>query len=191
MPKTFPRTPKGRVSFASVFKATAMDDKQAKKYSVVLLFPKGADLLEMKKAAMDVAKEKWPQKMPSTSDPVKFWDEVKAKGKFKTPFRDGAEKDHLEGYEEGITFVRFSSKQKPRVVDAKRNDVEEEEFYSGCWAHLTYTCYSYSESGNQGVAFGLVNLQKVKDDEPFGGGSSDPEDDFEEVDEDDDEKPWE
>lgn len=166
-----------------------MDAKQAKKYSVTLLFPKGTDLLAMKKAAMDAAREKWGAKVPAETDPIKFWDAMKAKGKFKTPFRNGAEKDHLEGYEDGVTFVRFSGKNKPRVVDQKRVDIGEEEFYSGCWAHLTYTVFAYENSGNAGVSFGLVNVQKLKDDEPFSGGVSNPESDFEEL-ADDEEQPW-
>lgn len=167
--KSFPKTPIGRVSFASVFKPTAMSDDQEKKYSVTLLFPEGTDLKEMKKLAEQTAVEKWGPKAKSMN--------------LRSPFRDGGEKDHLDGYEEGITFIRFSGKNRPHVVDQQKNPIDPDsgEFYSGCYAHLTYTCYAYDQKGNRGVSFGLVNVQKVKDGEPFGAGQSDPDSDFDEV----------
>jgi hypothetical protein len=58
--------------------------------------------------------------------------------------------------------------------------IDPEEFYPGCWARVTCNPYAYNRKGNAGVAFGLNNVQKMKDDENFQGGSK-PEDDFEPV----------
>ena len=51
------------------------------------------------------------------------------------------------------------------------------EFYSGCWAIASVNAYAYDNAGNRGAAFGLLNLQKIKDDKPFGIHSK-PEEDF-------------
>jgi hypothetical protein len=42
------------------------------------------------------------------------------------------------------------------------------------------TAYAYDKAGNRGVAFGLQNIQKLKDGEAFDGRSK-PEDDFQPV----------
>lgn len=165
----FPLSPIGRVSFPSVFEPTAMSEGQDKKYSVTLLFPKGTDLKALKELAKKTASEKWPKGLPAN---------------FRTPFRDGGEKEQLDGYEEGVTFVKFSGKYKPEVIDQKKQPIGADDFYAGCWGRLTYTCYAYDNSGNKGVAFGLVNIQKAKDDEPFGLGSSSADEDFEELEDD-------
>lgn len=176
--KKMPCTPTGRVSFPAVFVPNAMKDDDGnegkdKKFNVTLLFPPGTDLTEMKKAAEAAAFEKWGEKARSM--------------RLRTPFRDGGEKEHLEGYEAGMTFVRFSTKSRPHVVDQQKRAIEAESgaFYAGCHARVTYTVFAYSKKGNSGVSFGLVNVQKVRDDEPFSGCSSDPDDDFEEVADDD------
>lgn len=166
----FAVSPIGRVSFPSVFEPTSMDEKQDKKYSLTLLFPKGTDLKALKDAANKCAKEKWPKGLPAS---------------FRSPFRDGGEKENLDGYEEGVTFVKFSGKYKPEVADQKKRPIGPDDFYAGCWARCTWTVYAYDQSGNKGVAFGLVNIQKAKDDEPFGLGSSSAEEDFDELEVDD------
>ena len=154
-----------RVSYANVFEPTKFEG-QTPKYGVTMLFPKGTDLSPMKKLAQEALNEKWPDKSK------------RPKG-LRNPFRDGdTEKPDVDGYA-GMTFVRANSKQKPGVVDRQRNPIfTEEEFYSGCYARATLTAYAYDHAGNRGVAFGLQNLQKLRDGEEFSGRAK-AEDDFE------------
>ena len=58
--------------------------------------------------------------------------------------------------------------------------------YSGVWAIASVTFFAYDTNGNRGVACGLNNLMKFKDDEKLGGRVS-AETDFAEIDMEDDE----
>jgi hypothetical protein len=61
------------------------------------------------------------------------------------------------------------------------NDIiEEKDFYSGCFARATVRAFAYSNKGNNGVAFGLQNIQKLRDGDPLGGRTR-PSDDFQAV----------
>lgn len=49
---------------------------------------------------------------------------------------------------------------------------DEDEIYSGVWAYVSVTFYPYDVNGNKGIACGLNNIMKFKDDERFGGRTS-------------------
>lgn len=165
-------TPTFRVSFPAVFQARANVNNPGApaKFSVVMLFntadPVVAKGLETMKAAVIACltekfgpdQAKWPKNM-------------------RMPFRKGEEKDY-EGYGKGVVFVSASSKMKPGLVDAALQPIiEPNEFYAGCYARATVNAYYYDKAGNKGVAFGLRNIQKVKDGEAFSGAGK-PENDF-------------
>lgn len=162
-------TPYFRASFLNVFKPRAPFEGKPPVYSVQMLFPKEADLGPLKKAALELIVEKWG------SDKTKW-----PKG-LRLPFKSGDEKN-LENYK-GMTVLECRSKQKPGLVNQKREDIiDETEIYSGCWMRATVTPFIYDVQGNRGVSFGLNSLQKVKDDTAFSGRSN-AKDDFEELEE--------
>lgn len=164
-------TPEFRASYANVFRpGKAMNDGEEGKYGVTALFRKGEDLRKMEAAAKEAIIEKWGA------------DKSKWPKNIRLPFRDQAEREKdgalPAGHEAGAIFVNFTSKQKPGLVDKNVNPIiEETEFYSGCWARATVRAFAYDQKGNRGVAFGLQNVQKVRDDEPLGGRRR-AEDDF-------------
>ena len=158
-------TPEFRVSFAHVFEPHAFSEGDTAKYSVVMLFDENENLDAMKKLAAATVKEKWPKGKPAN---------------LRNPFRKGSEKPNLDGYE-GTIFVTASSKMQPGVVDKEVQPIiDTNEFYSGCYARATVTCYAYGGPGTKftpGVAFGLQNVQKLRDGDTFSGRSK-AEDDF-------------
>jgi hypothetical protein len=168
-------SPVFRVSFPNVFEARAAFEGQTKKYSLTMLFdiakikadPSELEKFNKMKAALDaIAVEKWGDKMPK---------------ELKKPFRDGAEKEEYQGYGPGIIFVAASTTTKPGLVDQDLNRIMEPElFYAGCYARATLNAYAWSRMGKNGVSFGLQNIQKVADGEPFSGRTS-AEDDFDAV----------
>jgi hypothetical protein len=162
-------TPPFRVSFPNVFKPKSNFEGQDPAYSVQMLFPKSADLTAMKKAVEEVKRKKWGNDKAD-------WP------KFKHPvFKDGNEKN-MEAYKD-MVVVEARTKQKPGLVDRECNEIiDPGEFYPGCWARATLTCYAYEKAGNKGVSFGLQNLQKVKDDTAF-SGKKNAKDDFEPLEE--------
>lgn len=148
----------GRLSFPFVFEPQVTENGE--KYSVTLLLPPGFDTKPLLAALNDCAREawgpdraKWPKKARLPEDVI----------------RDATEKT-LAGYEEGWKFISASSKQKPGVVDANKDDVTDSEaVYAGRWGRINVTPYAYAAKGNVGVSFGLNSLQILKNDTSFGG----------------------
>lgn len=161
-------TPEFRVSFPHVFKPNAFQNQEPK-YSVQMLFDKDIDLKAMKRAAKAAAVDKWGA------------DKAKWPRNLRLPFRDGNEKPDLDGYE-NVIFVSASSKQRPGVVDQRLQAVTEEDgtFYAGCYARATLRAFAYDAAGNRGISFGLQNLQKTRDGDPFSGRKK-AEDEFDAV----------
>jgi hypothetical protein len=163
-------TPVFRVSFPAVFtpRKNDQDANAVPKYSVQMIFPKTTDITKLKDAARKAVIEKWGA------------DKAKWPKNLMLPFRDGSEKDY-EGYGPDVIFVSASSKMKPGLVDQNMQAIiEPSEFYGGCYAHATVNAFAWSFMGKNGVSFGLRNIQKVRDGEPFSGRSK-PENDFDAI----------
>lgn len=159
-------TPEFKVSFPKVFRPESMDDNKEPRYGITMLFKKSTDLKELKRAANNAIIETYGalDKVPK---------------KFKMPFRDGSEKEDIEGYE-GMIFVTATSKKKPGVVDYPDcNPITEdsEEFYPGCYARATLIAFTYDVNGNKGVSFALQNVQKLRDGKLL-SGKRNAEDEF-------------
>jgi hypothetical protein len=164
-------TPTFRVSFPAVFtprRANEQDANAVAKYSVQMIFDKTTDLTELNNAVRAAEVEKWGA------------DKAKWPKKLTMPFRDGSEKDY-DGYGPDVIFISASSKMKPGLVDENIQPIiEPSEFYGGCYARATVNAFAWEFMGKAGVSFGLRNIQKVKDGDPFGGGSK-AENDFDAI----------
>lgn len=182
--KTKLLTPIFRVSFPSVFKPAppmkgkdgVVEANKKPKYEVTMIFepstfsPEDKTRFQAIREAIDAASVE------------AFKKSLKEVPGARKPFRDGAEKTHLEGYGEGKIFAKASSFGKPGVVasDGRTPISDEEAFYAGCYARASVTFYSYNTAGNKGISFGLQNIMFVKDGERF-DSRTDPEEDFGEV----------
>lgn len=163
-----------RFSYAKVFTPEAVEEGADKKYSVSILVPK-SDKATIKKIekAIEAAKEAGKAKLG------------KIKGTLKTPLRDGDEERPEDEAYENMMFFSASSKIKPQIVDKSLEPItDEDEFYSGCWGRASINFYAFNVGTNKGIAAGLNNLQKLKDDDNLTGRTS-AFDDFDEMDEDD------
>lgn len=168
-------TPIFRVSYPNVFKARLNDQNGKMEFSVAALFKKGENLDKLKAAAQAAIIEKWGA------------DKAKWPKNLRSPFRDQGEREYEndegkmvmpQGMEKGAIFMNFKSQQKPGVVNEKVEDmINESEFYAGCFARATVRCFAYSQKGNNGVSFGLQNIQKVGEGEPLGSRTK-AQDDF-------------
>ena len=161
-----------RLSYTHVFNRYNPDGPAEEgKFMTNVLIPKDEkETIKAINEAIEAAKKqaivsKWGGKEPKKLD---------------MPLRDGDEKDD-ENYE-GHLFVNAKSNTRPGIVDRKKVPiVDEEEVYSGVWAIVSVTFFGYDKNGNRGVACGLNNIMKFKDDEHFGGRVS-AESDFGDVD---------
>lgn len=172
--KTKLNTPQFRVAFPAVFEAKYNTLSKKNEFSVVALFPKGADLSKLKAAAQEAItktfgndKKKWPKNL-------------------KSPFRDQGDRAKTndegeevlpQGYVKGAIYINLKSSQRPGVVDQNVEEmIDSSDFYGGCWAIASVNAFAYDKVG-KGVSFGLGNLQKVRDDKAFGNRTK-PQEDF-------------
>ena len=146
-------TPEGRVCFPHVFEPHAFQPGQEPNYSLILVFPQGTDLNELKKACGRAAVKKWGEKARAM---------VKS-GQLRMPWRDGSEYgDYGEPFVEGAIFVTAKSKQAPGIVNERAKPIMNQmEFYAGCMGRMSVYCHAYDTMGNKGVTLLLNNVQKT------------------------------
>lgn len=150
-------TPKARMSFPVLFdpKPPPGNPEGKKRFGVALLIPAGADLALLQKNAKEVAETKWGVgKLPKN---------------LKSPFLDAGAYEY-QGYEEGWSLIRATTVQKPGIVNAKGENVsDEQEVYPGRWCVASLRAFAYDQAGNRGVSFGLQNIQLLDHDTALGG----------------------
>lgn len=172
-------TPKFRVSYPSIFKPQKNDLNGKMEYSLEALFEPGADLSALKAAAKAAVEKKWGKDQSAWPQNLRlpFRDQAEKKAKDKTTGKPTGELQ--PGCVAGAQWMRFKSEQKPGLVDQNVQDIiDESEFYGGCWARATVNAFAYDQKGNRGVSFGLVNIQKMADGDPFGRVRTKAADDF-------------
>lgn len=169
-------TPPFRVSFPQVFEKAAYNNGTPRFSLVGLFFP--AKFTDKDKAKWQAILAALNQvSIEGFKKPMKDLD----RGIFKLPFHKGDEKSY-EGY--GDPAMRYctmaNSKRRPQILDVKSGNViaseNSEDFYAGCWARASVNPYWFNNIG-KGLALGLGNIQKLKDDKSFEGFTS-AEDDF-------------
>jgi hypothetical protein len=168
-------TPKARMSFVSLHEPRKNDKRPTAKpkYEISLLIPPTADLGLLQAAAEKAAKDKWGDKLPK---------------KLRSPFLKAGDYDYA-GYEDGWTLIRVSTTTKPQVVNAAGQNVDTSdtsEIYSGRWCMASLGVYTTEPTKDapeiqNGVSFGLRNVQLFDHDEPLAGGSAKAEDEFQSV----------
>jgi hypothetical protein len=161
-----------RLSYANIWKATAVEEGNEPKFSSAILIPKSDTVtLEKIEAALDHLKAEAAKKFGGKTGKLPV--------KFKLPLRDGDEEKPDDEAYAGHYFLNASSKQQPGIVGLVRDEnnklkriTDEAEVYSGCYARVSLNFYIFDVSGNKGIAAGLNNIQKVKDGEPLAGRSN-------------------
>ena len=157
----------------------------APKYSCVLLIPKNTADGKRTRAAIVAA-----QKQALEDGKAKFGGKVPPK--WTDTLHDGDTEADLERNPEyaGMWYISTSANEQypPNVVDRSLNEIlDPSEIYSGMWARVSMVAFAFNTQGNKGVSFGLRNVQKTRDDEPFGGASR-AEDDFDAMPEDEEDE---
>ena len=156
-------TPQAVLSYPHLFEPNLPPGASEAVYSCALVFEKGTDLGELRKAAIAAANEKFGNKAEA----------LVRDGKLRLPFRTDAED---KGYPEGAVFMNVKNKSKPGIVsiyagaDGKPTSIEDPaQIYAGCKVRASLRAYAYDVSGNKGVAFSLGNLQKLADGDRLDG----------------------
>ena len=151
--------PNARLSYLFVFNKNAND-----KYSCTILLPK-SDMATKKaidkaiEAACIAGADKFGGKVPTNLNTTVYdGDEPKTDGTERGPEC------------KGMWVINASAQTQPGLVDRRCHDImDSTQLYSGCWANVDVNFYAYNTKTNRGIACGLNNIQKVRDDEALGG----------------------
>lgn len=173
-------SPEGTARYANILQPRQRKDAKGNpqgdpKYQLTLIFDEDTDLKAMRKAAQEVGVEKFGSK---------FADLVK-KGKINWPFVDNEDKvddddNPIPGFENPGVSVSFKSKDKPGVVDADAEPImDKSDIYDGMRARVSCRPFAY-DNESKGVAFYLINVQKLGDGDRLSGDPA-AEDDFKPV----------
>lgn len=166
-----------RLSYANLLVPRSMNEGDTPAYSVALIIPK--DSSEGKKN-MESLRE--GQKSAAAEGQEKFGQNFAKK--YRDLIKDGDEHDSIDldkNPEYGNAYVvNTRNTRKPVVVDQLKNELHStEDVYSGMWANVVLETFPYSHpTGGKGVSFSLRAVQKVRDDESFGGGDIDVDSEF-------------
>ncbi len=154
-------TPEFKAAYCGIFRATAPRENPEgkKKYSMRAVFPPNSDIAAMKSAVKSAISEKWGNAQPKN---------------IRLPFRKNSDLDNpIPGVDDDAIICTFSANEdrRPGIVDKNLQEIiDETEVYSGAWFRAQIRPYAYDVSSNRGVAFGLENVMKVRDDSPLGSG---------------------
>lgn len=169
-------TPKFRVSFPQVFEKSSYNNGTLRYSLTGLFYPKA--FTEKENAKWKAIKEKLAEVCKEFfKKDIKTMKEDRS---FKIPFHKGSEKTY-QGYGDPdmVFFSMANSKRRPAIVNAKTGEHitadNAEEFYAGCWARASVNPYAFDNIG-KGLAIGLGNIEKLKDDDSFEGFTSAEED---------------
>ena len=157
-----------KLSYAHVWEPQSINGSEPK-YSVSLVISKNDKKLlaeinaEIEKAMVAGINTKFQGKRPATA---------------KMPLRDGDIERPDDPIYQNCYFLNANSKNPPRIVDRKVKPIfDQDEIYSGCIANVSVSFFAFNSNGNKGIAAGLGNIQKVRDGDRLGGGTT-PEMDF-------------
>lgn len=178
-------TPVGRLCFPAIFEKEKpmAGATTAPKYAATIVFDKQylkshpdemARYNAIKALANTVCLEKFKKPLDEA---------IKLIPRFWNPFRQGSEKEHLDGYGEGTIFFKASSNnRRPGAVgpDTKTPIDDPEALYAGCYVRLNVGAYAF-DNKMKGVGIGLNSVMFVRDGERLDGGSGDASADFGEV----------
>lgn len=159
-----------RLSWCNLFEPKK-NDQGEDVYSSAILWPFGVDLTKIVQAVTQCAMANFPQNMGGNGF---SWSGL------GSPFHDQAEKSNkYEGYLPGAYYCNTSSRIKPRVVDARMNDiVDPKRVYPGVLAIMAVNAYSYKNL-KKGVSLGIQSVVIIGDDKNIGGGkAANPQQDF-------------
>lgn len=170
-------SPEGTARYVSLLVPRQRKDAKGQptgdpKYQITLIFDEDTNLRAMEKAAEEVALEAFGAK----------WKQLRDKGRIKWPFRDNDEREDddgnpVPGFENPGVHVGFKTKDKPGIVDADAEPImDKAEIYDGMRARVSCRPFAY-DNESKGVAFYLINVQKLGDGDRLSGDPS-AEDDF-------------
>lgn len=158
-----------RLSFPSLYKPRAFQEGGDAKYSSTFIMPKKGDPEENATFCDQGVKEV-----------IKMAFKGRNPGADKLCYRDGATKEDIDGYGDEVMFISSNSAKKVPVVDRDLTPLGEEDGkpYAGCYVNATVRLWAQDNKYGKRVNAQLRAVQFIRDGEPFGDSSVNPEEEF-------------
>ena len=184
-------TPVGRLSYINVWQPRKKRPGEEQKANVwdatfIIDLPKDMDEADKKryadlKALVDnTRKAKWPNGKAPVNSPFRYGFTPKQLDPAYNPSK-GYDLDKNPEYQDKIVIHAVSYNRPPQVLRADKTEMmNQSELYSGCYARLWVSAFTYENSGNKGVSFSLQGLLKIRDGEPLAANRR-AEDAFKEI----------
>lgn len=172
--------PRGRLIWARLFEAEAMEEGNDPSYSCAILYKGGKGIERLRKAYKAAMGDQWPN--------------GKAPRRLTSCLIEGAEIDDLaddyDYIESGDVILKLRRYEKYGPVQKFDQNVEEiespSELYSGCHVVCDVEFFGWERKTSSGISCRINGVQKVREDDQLGGGSRDTTDSFNSVETDDD-----
>ena len=154
-------TPVGKFHYVYLSRPQ-QDDAGQDWYKLTIAWPKSFKETELKgfrQAATKAAKQFFGDDVP----------------KLQPILRDGDNSEHNSSDVEelyGCYYITAKSKDKPGIIDARKNDISPMDVWSGCTGRISVIMGGYNNKGKKGVWIRLQNVQKAGEGERIGGKPS-------------------
>lgn len=170
--------PRGRLIWARLFDAEAMEEGQEKSYSCAIRFDEDADLEVLRKGFKAACVDQFGSSTLPRRGSSCFLEGDELKGLIE----DGNVPD---GTTEGMVILKLRRYEKfgrPQYWDQNVDEIESPtEMYSGCHVIADVEFFGWERTTGKGVSCRLNGLQKVREDDALGGGKNETEESFEKV----------
>lgn len=172
--------PRGRLIWARLFEAEAMEEGNDPSYSCAILYKANQNIKAITKAIEAAKRDQWGGKAPRRLNICLINDDRE--------IEDLAEQyDYIEPGDTILKLRRYEKYGAPQLWDQAVEPIESPtEMYSGCHVVADVEFFGWERKTSAGVSCRLNGLQKVRDDESLGGGRANTHDSFAAVDVDDD-----
>jgi hypothetical protein len=174
--------PRGRLIWARLFEAEAMEEGNDPSFSCAILYKANQNIKAIRKGIEAAKRDQWGSKPPRKLNVCLIDDD--------RDIEELAEQyDYIEPGDVILKLRRYEKYGQPQLWDQNVEPIESPtEMYSGCHVVADVEFFGWERKTSAGVSCRLNGLQKVREDEPLGGGKANTKDSFErqEVEDDDD-----
>lgn len=174
--------PRGRLIWARLFEAEAMEEGNDPSFSCAILYKANQNIKSLRKGIEAAKRDQFGTKVPRKLNVCLIDDD--------RDIEELAEQyDYIEPGDVILKLRRYEKYGQPQLWDQSVEPIESPtEMYSGCHVVADVEFFGWERKTSAGVSCRLNGLQKVREDEPLGGGKANTKDSFErqEVEDDDD-----
>lgn len=143
-------TPVGKL----VFDKNLFEADEKGKFRAALVFEDSINIKEIESLCAAVAKEKWPNGLPSG---------------LKRPVKRETRQDMIEKYPfmKNSVLLNASTKFEVQVLDRHLNEIFKGDVKAGDMCRFSISAWAYDANGNKGIGLNLLGVQKIQDGEPL------------------------